>query len=124
MHRLMRRRLDELSPHEVRRLARLGDAIVNFAISAVLTLKYSTPRGVKVPDKLLREAARGLLTARRGLGLEDIFEAAVGLAWLSGVSADEMVRAALKAAEGGEDEGEAVSLALRGLLEYAVRRLG
>ncbi len=38
-------------------LAQFGDALLNFAYSLALTEKIGRPRGTRVPDKVLAEAA-------------------------------------------------------------------
>jgi len=107
----------------LRELAELGDAIINFVASAALTMREGRPRGVRVPDKLLRRAA-----ARSGLGgwldygPEDLFEAAAAYAWLANrVTLERMVRVVL---EGMGSEGlEGGLAALAGLLRDCYREL-
>jgi len=73
--------------------AELGDAVVNFVVSAALTLEGGRPVGVKVPDRVLRKVAREEGLARLGpLQPEDAFEALAARAWLEGFTIEEMVR--------------------------------
>ena len=69
-------------------LAQFGDALLNFAFSLALTEKTGRPKGTKVPDKTLAEAAvkaglRKQLPKRIGRGdVANGLEALVGFAWL------------------------------------------
>ena len=112
--------LYKFSNAEVKRLARLGDSLVNFLASAVLTLKYKTPHGVKVPDKVLRAAAGGLLKGGRDLKPEDLVEALIGLAWLKGKDVEEMLAVAIKAAREGDTGEETIRIALQSLVENII----
>jgi ribonuclease III-like protein len=69
-------------------LAQFGDALLNFAYSLALTETSGQPRGTRVPDKVLAEAAvkaglRNRLPRRvdRG-GIANGFEALLGYSWL------------------------------------------
>jgi len=106
-----------LTEHSIKSLAKLGDAIVNFLASALLTLHAGLPKGVKVADKLLREVAVEEGLHRRGsLGPEDLFEALVGYAWLKGVKVECMLEVMYRSALGAESEGEALRRGLAALL--------
>jgi len=96
----------------IRELARLGDAIVNFVASAVLTLKEGRPCGIRVPDALLRRVASRVGLGRLGsVGAEDVLEAVVAYAWLRGFSVERMVEIALEGARReGVEEGLAALL--------------
>lgn len=73
--------------------AELGDAIVNFVVSAALTVERGRPVGVKVPDRVLRKVAREEGLAKFGLlQPEDLFEALAARAWLEGFDCEEMVK--------------------------------
>ena len=84
-------------------LARFGDSLLNFAYSVALTEISSKPKGTKVPDKVLAEAAvkaglRSRLPRRVGRGdIANGLEALLGETWLENlVTLDEIV-ACLKA---------------------------
>lgn len=79
-------------------LAQFGDSLLNFAYSLALTEASGTPKGTKVRDKILAEAAakaglRKHLPRRVGRGdVANSLEALLGHAWLEKlVSMDEMV---------------------------------
>ncbi|RLE88872.1 MAG: hypothetical protein DRJ67_00825 [Thermoprotei archaeon] len=111
-----------LAERSVRSLARLGDAIVNFLASALLTLHAGVPRGIKVADKLLREVALEEGLHRRGqLRPEDLFEALVGYAWLRGVKTEHMLKVMCSPALGAESEEEALKRGLAALLRDILR---
>jgi hypothetical protein len=69
-------------------LAQFGDALLNFAYSVALTEKIGRPRGTRVPDKVLAEAAvkaglRKHLPRRVGRGeVANGLEALIGHSWL------------------------------------------
>ncbi len=69
-------------------LAQFGDALLNFAYSLALTEKIGRPRGTRVPDKVLAEAAakaglRKHLPRRVGRGeVANGLEALIGHSWL------------------------------------------
>src|SRR5437899_10685338 len=69
-------------------LAQFGDALLNFAYSLALTEKIGRPRGTRVPDKVLAEAAvkaglRKHLPRRVGRGeIANGLEALIGHSWL------------------------------------------
>ncbi len=69
-------------------LAQFGDALLNFAYSLALTEKTGRPRGTRVPDKVLAEAAvkaglRKYLPRRVGRGeVANGLEALIGHLWL------------------------------------------
>ncbi len=84
-------------------LAQFGDALLNFAYSLALTETTGEPRGTKVPDKVLAEAAvkaglRKRLPRRVGRGeIANGLEALLGYSWLrKGLTLDE-ISACLKA---------------------------
>ena len=81
-----------------RRLARLGDAYVNFLFSLALTKASGIPVGVKVSDRILFEAAknsgiRPLLPRRIKRGeVANVIEALVVDSWMrKSLELDEMV---------------------------------
>ena len=69
-------------------LAQFGDALLNFAYSLALTETTGEPRGTRVPDKVLAEAAvkaglRKHLPRRVGRGeIANGLEALLGYSWL------------------------------------------
>ena len=69
-------------------LAQFGDALLNFAYSLALTETIGKPRGTRVPDKVLAEAAlkaglRKHLPRRVGRGeVANGLEALIGYSWL------------------------------------------
>jgi hypothetical protein len=69
-------------------LAQFGDALLNFAYSLALTETIGKPRGTRVPDKVLAEAAvkaglRKHLPRRVGRGeIANGLEALIGHSWL------------------------------------------
>lgn len=72
------------------KLAKLGDAYVNFLVSAALTLHQGKPVSSKVPGKILAKAyTRSQLSEKcvkaRGVEKSEVVEALLGYAWLSGV---------------------------------------
>jgi putative ribosome biogenesis GTPase RsgA len=81
------------------RLARLGDAYVNFLLSLALTQVTGSPVGIKVSDKTLFEAAkksgiRALLPRRMKRGqVANVVEALIVNSWLKkSFSIDEMIQ--------------------------------
>ncbi len=79
-------------------LAQFGDALLNFAYSLALTEVSGQPKGTKVKDRILAEAAvkaglRKHLPRRVGRGdVANSLEALLGHAWLEKhVSLDEIV---------------------------------
>jgi len=79
-------------------LAQFGDSLLNFAYSIALTRTSGKPRGFKVQDKILAEAAvkaglRKLLPRRIGRGeVANGVEAVLGYVWLEKlVTLDEVV---------------------------------
>src|SRR5213593_2803366 len=79
-------------------LAQFGDSFLNFAYSIALTRTRGKPRGLKVQDKILAEAAvkaglRKLLPRRIGRGeVANSVEAILGYAWLAKrITLDEVV---------------------------------
>ena len=70
------------------RLAQFGDSLLNFAYSIALTETTGRPRGTKVPDKILADAAakaglRKRLPRRVGRGdVANSLEALLGHVWL------------------------------------------
>jgi Ribonuclease III len=84
-------------------LAQFGDALLNFAYSLALSETTGKPRGIRVPDKVLAEAAvkaglRKHLPRRVGRGeIANGLEALLGYSWLRRhVTLDE-ISACLKA---------------------------
>jgi hypothetical protein len=78
--------------------AQFGDALLNFAYSLALTETTGGPRGVRVPDKTLAEAAvktglRKHLPRRVGRGdVANSLEALLGYSWLQkNLTTDEIV---------------------------------
>lgn len=72
------------------KLAKLGDAYVNFIVSAALTLHKGEPVGSKVSGKILAEAytqsqLAGKCVKPRRLEKSEVVEALFGYAWLSGI---------------------------------------
>ena len=71
-----------------RGLAQFGDALLNFAFSVALTKIHGSPKGTKIPDKILADAAvkaglRKFLPRRVGRGdVANGFEALMGHLWL------------------------------------------
>lgn len=71
-----------------RALAQFGDALLNFAYSLALTEMTGEPKGTRVPDKVLAEAAvkaglRQRLPRRVGRGeIANGLEALLGYSWL------------------------------------------
>lgn len=69
-------------------LAQFGDALLNFAFSLALTEVTGLPKGTKIPDKVLADAAvkaglRKFLPRRVGRGdVANSVEALLGYAWL------------------------------------------
>jgi putative ribosome biogenesis GTPase RsgA len=81
------------------KLARLGDAYVNFLFSLALTQATGTPVGIKVSDKVLFEAAKksgikSLLPRRMKRGhVANVVEALIVDSWLKkSFSLDEMTQ--------------------------------
>uniref|UniRef100_A0A7C1PDB2 Uncharacterized protein n=1 Tax=Thermofilum pendens TaxID=2269 RepID=A0A7C1PDB2_THEPE len=90
------------------RLAKLGDAFLNFVVSAALTLHNERVEGVKVPGRVLASVfASSLLAQRcrcpsRKLEKSEVVEALFGYAWLNGwLTAEECVRRLLRELRGG-----------------------
>jgi putative ribosome biogenesis GTPase RsgA len=81
------------------KLARLGDAYVNFLFSLALTEAKGTPIGIKVSDRVLFEAAKksgikSLLPRRMKRGqVANVVEALIVDSWLKkSFSLDEMIQ--------------------------------
>jgi hypothetical protein len=79
-------------------LAQFGDSLLNFAYSIALTEIMGKPRGTKVPDRILADAAVGaglrkLLPRRVNRGdVANSLEALLGYAWLQKtITLDEIV---------------------------------
>ena len=79
-------------------LAQFGDSLINFAYSSALTETTGKPRGAKVPDKVLAEAAvkaglRKHLPRRVGRGdVANSLEALLAYSWMEKkISLDEIV---------------------------------
>jgi hypothetical protein len=85
MHELARPLADILTDSG---LAQFGDALMNFAFSLALTRMLGHPKGTKIPDKILADAAvkaglRKLLPRRIGRGdVANSLEALLGHVWL------------------------------------------
>src|SRR5438552_16891744 len=83
-------------------LAQFGDSLLNFAYSIALTETTGRPRGTKVQDKILADAAanaelRKRLPRRVGRGdIADILEALLGHVWLQKMITLEEIVACLK----------------------------
>ena len=84
------------------RLAQFGDSLLNFAYSIALTETTGRPRGTKVPDKILADAAakaglRKLLPRRVGRGdVANSLEALLGHVWLQNMITLEEIVGCLK----------------------------
>ena len=69
-------------------LAQFGDSLLNFAFSLALTEMLGRPKGTKIPDRVLADAAvkaglRKFLPKRVGRGdVANSVEALLGYAWL------------------------------------------
>jgi ribonuclease III-like protein len=79
-------------------LAQFGDSLLNFAYSIALTEIMGKPRGTKVPDRILANAANGaglrkLLPRRVSRGdVANSLEALLGYTWLQKkITLDEIV---------------------------------
>ncbi|MCD6459000.1 MAG: hypothetical protein B6U95_00690 [Thermofilum sp. ex4484_82] len=78
-------------------LAKFGDSIVNFVVSAALTIFYKKPQGVKVKNHVLRSA---WLNTHNRLGVrkpflmpEDLAEAYIAYLWLTHkLSIEDMIK--------------------------------
>jgi hypothetical protein len=104
-----------------RRLARLGDAYVNFLFSLALTKASGIPVGVKVSDRILFEAAknsgiRPLLPRRIKRGeVANVIEALVVDSWMrKSLELDEMVDIISK---NSDDLTEAATQLVKSILE-------
>jgi hypothetical protein len=84
-------------------LAQFGDSLLNFAYSIALTEPAGQPRGTKVPDRILADAAaraglRKRLPRRVGRGdVANSLEALLGHVWLQKMITLEEIVACLKA---------------------------
>ena len=83
-------------------LAQFGDSLLNFAYSIALTETTGQPRGIKVQDKILADAAakaglRKRLPRRVGRGdVANSLEALVGHVWLQKIITLEEIVSCLK----------------------------
>ena len=83
-------------------LAQFGDSLLNFAYSIALTETTGRPRGTKIQDRILAEAAaraglRKLLPRRVGRGdVANSLEALLGHVWLQKMTTLEEIVACLK----------------------------
>jgi len=83
-------------------LAQFGDSLLNFAYSIALTENNGRPRGTKIQDRILAEAAaraglRELLPRRVGRGdVANSLEALLGHVWLQKMITLEEIVACLK----------------------------
>ncbi|GEM_PF-526937 len=116
-----RRELGELLKD--RGLAQLGDAYVNFICSLAASISEGRPRGLKVSDAVLAEAAkkcgaRALLPKRSKRGdVANAVEALLVYAWIAGIERmDDAVEILCRAGGPSPD-------ALSGLLERALAGL-
>jgi hypothetical protein len=104
-------------------LAQFGDALLNFAYSVALTENIGKPRGTRVPDKVLAEAAvkaglRKRLPRRVSRGeVANGLEALIGHSWLQKHLTLDEILASLK----GESLSPADNFAR--LAELALARL-
>lgn len=104
-------------------LAQFGDALLNFAYSLALTETIGKPRGIRVPDNVLAEAAvkaglRKHLPRRVDRGeVANGLEALIGHSWLQKHLTLDEISACLK----GESLGPANNFAR--LAELALSRL-
>jgi len=103
-----------------KKLARLGDAYLNFVFSLALTKSSRVPMGVKVSDRVLAEAARragirDLLPSRTNRGdIGNSVEALVVYSWLNKqITIEESV---MIMANEVDDPVEAVSQLVRAVL--------
>jgi Ribonuclease III len=84
-------------------MAQFGDALLNFAYSLALTETTGRPKGTKVPDRTLAEAAvkaglRKHLSRRVGRGdVANSLEALLGFAWLQKLMTLDEIVTCLKA---------------------------
>jgi hypothetical protein len=105
------------------RLAQFGDALLNFAYSLTLTETTGHPRGTKVADKTLAEAAvkaglRKHLPRRVGRGdVANSVEALLGYIWLRKLMTLDEIVSCLKT------ESTAPSQSFAKLAELALARL-
>ncbi len=105
------------------RLAKLGDAFLNFVVSAALTLHTEKVVGVKVPGRVLASVFASSLLARkcrrlpRKVERSEVVEALFGLAWLNGwITAEEGVQRLLKELR----KGASLEEGLRNLVDSLV----
>lgn len=97
------------------KLAKLGDAYVNFLFSLALSKKKGTPTGIKVEGRLLAEAfkkagLRKFLPSRIDRHKQaDAAEALIVYAWIQGLTT---IEEALKILEQNEDCTKAFSILL------------
>jgi len=106
------------------RLAKLGDAFLNFVVSAALTLHTERVEGVKVPGRVLASVfASSLLVHKcrcpsRKLERSEVVEALFGHAWLNGwITTEECVQHLLRELRGGASLEEG----LRNLVNVLIR---
>jgi len=89
--RLLRKRLvskSEIARYLNKKLALLGDSIINCVVSSALSLFYEQPYGVKVKDESLRKAwieIFGRDNFGTDLAYEDLAEALIAYLWLVNV---------------------------------------
>jgi hypothetical protein len=101
-------------------LAQFGDSLLNFAYSLSITETTGKPRGTKVPDKTLAQAAvmaglRKQLPRRVGRGdVANSIEALLGFVWLQKLMTLDEIVACLKAESftASENFAELAELAL------------
>jgi hypothetical protein len=104
-------------------MAQFGDALLNFAYSLALTETTGRPKGTKVSDRTLAEAAvkaglRKHLSRRVGRGdVANSLEALLGFAWLQKLMTLDEIVTCLKA------ESTAASENFAKLAEVALARL-
>ena len=83
-------------------LAKLGDSVLNFVVSAGISISLKKPCGVKVADKIIRKAVAKECIERivhksslKHMKIEDIVEALIAYIWINGwVTIDELIDAA------------------------------
>jgi len=112
-----------LTGRDYKKLAKLGDSIINCVVSAALTLHLEEPVNVKVPNKKLRDALRKL-GEKPPPGVEpwDWGEALVALAWLkSRISIDDMIIETLNSIT--KNQEKPLDTAVQAVLSICLRKL-
>jgi len=83
-------------------LAKLGDAVLNFVVSAGISISLGKPEGVKVADKIIRKSISKDQIEKivnkssfKNMKIEDIIEALIAYVWVNGwITIDELISAA------------------------------